>query len=77
MLWYIWSNAKSPNVGCIVSLSHGQRGGGQTVSLTVAEKGKHCHWYVLLSEKASAMGKLLLEMIQPSSVCMLNLQNTP
>lgn len=27
-LWYIWSNAKSPNVGFIVSLSHGQRGGG-------------------------------------------------
>lgn len=46
------------------------------MSLTVAEKGKHCHWYVLLSEKASAVGKLLFEMIQPSSVCMLNLQNT-
>lgn len=45
------------------------------MSLTVAKKGKHCHWYVL-SEKANAMWKLLLEMIQPSSVRMLNLQNT-
>lgn len=39
-------------------------------------KKENCHWYVLLSEKASAMGKLMLEMIQPSSVYVLNLQNT-
>lgn len=49
---------------------------GELCLLTVAKKGKQCHWYVLLSEKANAMWKLLLEMIQPSSVCMLNLQNT-
>lgn len=36
-----------------------------------------CHWHVLLSEKASAIWKLLLEMIQPSSVYMVKLPNTP